>query len=41
MKTTGLRTAAIAQRRRIFERTTKHRPRVRLTIRQCMRVLDE
>jgi hypothetical protein len=27
--------------RRIFERTTKHRPRVRLTIRQRMRVLDE
>jgi hypothetical protein len=26
---------------RIFERTTKHRPRVRLTIRQRMRVLDE
>ena len=27
--------------RRIFERTTKHRPRIRLTIRQRMRVLDE
>ena len=27
--------------RRIFERTTKHRPRVHLTIRQRMRVLDE
>jgi hypothetical protein len=26
---------------RIFERTVKHRPRVRLTIRQRMRVLDE
>jgi hypothetical protein len=27
--------------RRIFKRTTKHRPRIRLTIRQRMRVLDE
>jgi hypothetical protein len=27
--------------RRILERTTKHRPRIRLTIRQRMRVLDE
>jgi hypothetical protein len=27
--------------RRIFERTAKQRPRSRLTIRQCMRVLDE
>ena len=27
--------------RRIFERTTKQRPRVRLTIRQRIRVLDE
>jgi hypothetical protein len=27
--------------RRIFERTTKHRPGVRLTIRQRMRLLDE
>ena len=27
--------------RRIFERTAKHRPRIRLTIRQRMRVLDE
>lgn len=27
--------------RRIFERTTKHRPRIRLPIRQRMRVLDE
>jgi hypothetical protein len=27
--------------RRIFERTTKQRPRIRLTIRQRMRVLDE
>jgi hypothetical protein len=27
--------------RRIFERTTKHRPRIRLTLRQRMRVLDE
>ena len=27
--------------RRIVERTVKHRPRVRLTIRQRMRVLDE
>jgi hypothetical protein len=27
--------------RRIFERTHKHRPRTRLTIRQRMRVLDE
>ncbi len=27
--------------RRIFERTTKHRPCIRLTIRQRMRVLDE
>ena len=27
--------------RRIFERTIKHRPRIRLTIRQRMRVLDE
>jgi hypothetical protein len=27
--------------RRIFERTTKHRPRVRLTIRQRTRGLDE
>ena len=27
--------------RRIFERTTQHRPRVHLTIRQRMRVLDE
>jgi hypothetical protein len=27
--------------RHIFERATKERPRVRLTIRQCMRVLDE
>ena len=27
--------------RRIFDRTTKHRPRIRLTIRQRMRVLDE
>jgi len=27
--------------RRIFERATKHRPRIRLTIRQRMRVLDE
>jgi hypothetical protein len=27
--------------RRIFERTTKHRPRIRLTMRQRMRVLDE
>jgi hypothetical protein len=27
--------------RRIFERTTQHRPRIRLTIRQRMRVLDE
>ena len=27
--------------RRIFERTHKNRPRVRLTIRQHMRVLDE
>jgi hypothetical protein len=27
--------------RRIFERTTKLRPRIRLTIRQRMRVLDE
>jgi hypothetical protein len=27
--------------RRVFERTVKHRPRIRLTIRQRMRVLDE
>ena len=27
--------------RRVFERTTKERPRLRLTIRQRMRVLDE
>jgi hypothetical protein len=27
--------------RGIFERTIKHRPRVRLTVRQRMRVLDE
>jgi hypothetical protein len=27
--------------RRIFERTTRHRPRIRLTIRQRMCVLDE
>ncbi len=27
--------------RRIFEQTHKHRPRIRLTIRQRMRVLDE
>jgi hypothetical protein len=27
--------------RRVFERTVKHWPRVRLTIRQRMRVLDE
>jgi hypothetical protein len=27
--------------RRIFERTTKHRPHIRLTICQRMRVLDE
>ena len=27
--------------RRIFERTIKHRPRIRLMIRQRMRVLDE
>jgi hypothetical protein len=27
--------------RRIFERTTKDRPRLRLTIRQRMRVVDE
>jgi hypothetical protein len=27
--------------RSIFERTHKHRPRTRLTIRQRMRVLDE
>jgi hypothetical protein len=27
--------------RRIFERTSKYRPRTRLTIRQRMRVLDE
>jgi hypothetical protein len=27
--------------RRIFERTTQRRPRIRLTIRQRMRVLDE
>ena len=27
--------------RRIFKRTTKHRPSVRLTIRQRMRVIDE
>jgi hypothetical protein len=27
--------------RRIFERTTKQRPRIRLTMRQRMRVLDE
>ena len=27
--------------RRIFEPTTKHRPRIRLTIRQRMRVVDE
>ena len=27
--------------RRIFERTSTHRPRTRLTIRQRMRVLDE
>ena len=27
--------------RRIFERTTKRRPRIRLAIRQRMRVLDE
>jgi hypothetical protein len=27
--------------RRVFERTVKHRPRILLTIRQCMRVLDE
>jgi hypothetical protein len=27
--------------RRIFERATKHRPRIRLTIRRRMRVLDE
>jgi hypothetical protein len=27
--------------RRIFERTVKHRPRIRLTIRQRMRVIDE
>jgi hypothetical protein len=27
--------------RRIFERTTQHRPRTRLTIGQRMRVLDE
>ncbi len=27
--------------RRIFERTVKQRPRMRLTIRQRMRVLDE
>ena len=26
--------------RRIFARTTKHRPRIRLTIRQRMRVVD-
>jgi hypothetical protein len=27
--------------RRVFERTVKQRPRIRLTIRQRMRVLDE
>jgi hypothetical protein len=27
--------------RRIFERTAKLRPGIRLTIRQCMRVIDE
>ena len=27
--------------RRIFERTTRHRPRVKLTIRQRTRVLEE
>ncbi len=27
--------------RRVFDRAAKHRPRIRLTIRQRMRVLDE
>jgi hypothetical protein len=27
--------------RRIFERTVKHRPRIRLTIRQRTRMLDQ
>jgi hypothetical protein len=27
--------------RRVFERTVKYRPRIRLTLRQRMRVLDE
>jgi hypothetical protein len=31
----------LGKARRIFERTTKQRPRIRLTIRQRMRVLDE
>jgi hypothetical protein len=30
-----------SQRAPIFERTTKHRPRIRLTIRQPIRVLNE
>ena len=32
---------SLTKARRIFERTTQHRPRIRLTIRQRMRVLDE
>jgi hypothetical protein len=32
---------SLDKERRIFERTAKHRPRIRLTIRQRMRVLDE
>ena len=33
--------SSLDKARRIFERATKHRPRIRLTIRQRMRVLDE
>jgi hypothetical protein len=33
--------SSLDKARRIFERATKHRPHIRLTIRQRMRVLDE
>jgi hypothetical protein len=33
--------SSLDKARRIFEQATKHRPRIRLTIRQRMRVLDE
>ena len=37
----GLTGNNLDKARRIFERTTKHQPRIRLTIGQLMRVLDQ